>query len=219
MCGRYAVEHPEEFAARFGLEDIPDELTPRYNAAPGQELPVIVKEDFNRLEMMTWGLVPFWAKDSKIGYKMINARAEGIENKPSYQKPIKSQRCLIPATGFYEWAKIDGIKQPYFFHRKDGEPFAFTGLFDVWEGEGKKLWSFTIITCDSNDLIKPIHHRMPVVLNKEEEAEWLDENAEISELLKLIKPDEYSGWEKYKVSTEVNIPKVDNINLVSKLKN
>lgn len=156
---------------------------------------------------MKWGLVPSWAKDEKIGYKMINARSEGIETKPSFRAAFKRHRCLVPTTGFYEWKKVDAkMKQPYFIRLKSGEPFAFAGLWEVWGPDN--LETFTIITTENNELIEPIHTRMPVILHEKDEAVWLDPELHDADKLKeLLKPYPSEEMEMYEVSTFVNSPK------------
>jgi putative SOS response-associated peptidase YedK len=214
MCGRFArTSNEDKLQARFGFDD-PEGilLEPRYNIAPTQMHPVVtVESDHRVLRLMKWGLVPFWAKDTNIGYKMINARAEGIESKPSFREPFKKKRCLVLADGFYEWKKLGTkTKVPYFIRLKSGEPFAFAGLWDVWDKEEEPLETFTIITTDNNELIKPLHNRMPVILHQRDEAVWLDpELRDPGKLLPLLKPYPSDEMDMYEVSTIVNSPKND----------
>lgn len=216
MCGRFVkTSTREELSRRFGFDDVPagNLFDPRYNIAPSQEQPVlIISEDKRVVSQMKWGLVPSWSKDPKIGYKMINARSEGIEEKPSFKNPLKKRRCLIMADGFYEWYKPDKkIKMPYFFKLKSGEPFAFAGLWDLWSKGDEPLKTFTIITTQPNELMKPIHNRMPVILKESEESKWLDpEITDYRELLSLLKPYPSEEMECYQVSTIVNSAKNDN---------
>ena len=147
MCGRYVFSpgNSKKLKQRFNLSN-QLEIEQNYNVAPGQIVPVITRQSPKKAVEMKWGLVPFWAKDPKIGYKMINARAETVLFKPSFRKAIRSQRCLVPANGFYEWQRING-KQPYFISRKDGEIMSFAGIFDTWkDAEGSKINSYAIIT-------------------------------------------------------------------------
>lgn len=214
MCGRFARSTAkDDLQSRFGFDDPQGVLLePRYNIAPSQMHPVVIVEgDYRVLKMMKWGLVPFWAKDTNIGYKMINARAEGIQDKSSFKNPLRKRRCLVLADGFYEWKKIDKkSKIPYFIHLKSGEPFAFAGLWDIWDKEDEPLTTFTIITTDNNDLIKPIHNRMPVILHQKDEGTWLDpELRDPDRLLPLLKPYPSEEMEMYEVSTIVNSPKND----------
>jgi len=215
MCGRFVnTSSREELSIRFGFDDIPEGalFEPRYNIAPSQEHPVlIVSQDRRVVQMMKWGLVPHWSKDPKIGYKMINARSEGIEEKPSFRGPIKKRRCLVIADGFYEWLKPDKkTKVPYYFRLKSGEPFAFAGLWDLWDKGDEPLKTFTIITTTPNELMEPIHNRMPVILKEEDEGRWLDpENINPDDVVELLKPYPSEEMECFKVSTIVNSPKND----------
>lgn len=187
MCGRFSLISVGQFLAeRFDIE-VDDELKPRYNISPGQKIPIITEP--KKLSMAKWGLVPPWAKDSSIGYKMINARAETIGEKPAYRDAFRKRRCLIPADGFFEWRK----KVPYYF--TTGELFAFAGLYEVKDGH----MTCTIITTKPNEMVRPIHDRMPVIL--QDEKAWLD-TPDVS----LLAP--YAGeMKKVQVSTLVNTPK------------
>ena len=213
MCGRFArTTNEDKLQARFWFDDPQGTLLkPRYNIAPTQMHPVVVVESDRRvLKLMKWGLVPFWSKDATIGYKMINARSEGIENKNSFKNPLRKRRCLVLADGFYEWKKDKGAGVPYFIRLKSGEPFAFAGLWDRWDKGEEPLQTFTIITTDNNELIRPIHNRMPVILHQKDEAVWLDpELRDPEKLLTLLKPYPSDEMEMYEVSTIVNSPKND----------
>lgn len=179
MCGRYSQTlSAAELARRFSA-DAPRELElkPRWNLAPSQQAPVIFDDaGSRRLSMMRWGLVPSWAKDEKIGYKMINARAETAAEKPSFRKAFRTMRCLVPACSFFEW-KADAAtkaKLPVRIHRRDGAPFAMAGLWERWKApDGRELLSFTILTTAANAAIAPLHDRMPVILEPEDEGRWL----------------------------------------------
>jgi putative SOS response-associated peptidase YedK len=215
MCGRFVkTSSGEELSRRFGFDDIPSGnlFEPHYNIAPSQEHPIlIVSEDHRKVSPMKWGLVPYWAKDLKIGHKMINARSEGIEEKPSFRMPLRKRRCLVIADGFYEWCKPDKkTKVPHFFKLKSGEPFAFAGLWDLWNKDGQILKTFTIITTTPNELMKPIHNRMPVILKEADEGKWLDPEIEDPKnVLPLLKPYPSDEMECIKVSSLVNSPKND----------
>jgi putative SOS response-associated peptidase YedK len=193
MCGRYAFTPGSDFFDHFSLLD-PDyergSLQDNHNVSPGQLMPVITKgQKFNQLSLMRWGMVPSWAKDSKIGFKMINARAESISIKPSFKIPFRRHRCLIPANGYYEWKKEDKKKIPFYYTLKNQPLFAFAGLFDHWlSPDGVELQSYTIITTVSNDLAKAVHDRMPVILKSEDEKVWLDETSKEESLISLLKP-------------------------------
>lgn len=181
-----------------------------YNLAPTNQLAIVTHRDGHRvLESARWGLIPFFAKDEKTGYKMINAKAEGIEAKPSFRAAIKKRRCLIPADGFYEWTGEKGSKQPFFIRLKEGPVFAFAGLWEAWrpkDGPDDEPWltSCTIITTEPNELMAPLHNRMPVILEPEDEALWLDHEAPLPEALKLLRPYVAVDMEAWPVSTAVN---------------
>jgi len=214
MCGRYTnTISLKKLADRFGFKPLKSQFPPRYNIAPGQEAPVVVFQGANTLEMMLWGLVPRWAKEKKMGYKMINARAETLHEKPSFKRPFQGQRCLVLADSFYEWKKVPGSKSkiPMRIVLKNREPFAFAGLWDKWTTpEGKELYSFTIVTTQANDKLKSIHDRMPVILDPNQEATWLDPDLrDFKELKPLLKPYKNEELEAYPVSTTVNSPKND----------
>lgn len=223
MCGRYTLT-PEQKALQleFKFTSAPTPHEPRYNIAPSQPAPVIVREDENVLKMMKWGLIPYWAEDPKIGFKLINARAETITEKPSFKTAFKKRRCLVPADGFYEWEKGAGkqVKIPHRFVLKSGKLFSFAGLWDIWQTpEGKQLETFTIITTGPNELMKPVHDRMPVILHKEDEEFWLDPQADEKALLSLLKPYDSGLMEEYEVSIKVNSPKEDSPECVKPMRN
>lgn len=214
MCGRYTnTVSIKKLAERFGFKTIEDDFQPRFNIAPGQNAPVVFRNWPNKFEMMRWGLVPSWAKEERIGYKMINARAETLSSKPSFKRPFQRHRCLVLADSFYEWKSQTGTKNkiPIRIFLKDEIPFAFAGLWDHWKKpDGTELHSFTIITTEANRKLREIHDRMPVILKPEDEARWLDpELQDSSELGKLLKPYPDSEIEYYPVSTIVNSPKND----------
>jgi len=214
MCGRFTnTISIKKLAERFGFRLEDDSLAPRFNIAPGQQVPVVIRKEQNQLEMMQWGLIPFWAKEKKIGYKMINARSETLGEKPSFKGPLKRRRCLIPADGFYEWKSIPGQKKklPMRIVLKDREPFAFAGLWDAWKDPaGEELHTFTIITTVANETLRTIHDRMPAILAPEEEAVWLDPKlTEVGPLTSLLRPYPNDKVEAYPVSERVNSPKND----------
>ncbi|RJX35345.1 MAG: SOS response-associated peptidase [Desulfarculus sp.] len=210
MCGRFSqVSGLDQLQDRFDFPAAHMNYAPRYNLSPGQEaLAVTSGEQGRRGGMLRWGLVPHWAQEESAGYKMINARAEGIEAKPSFRRPFRRSRCLVPADGFFEWAPRSEGKQPFFLARKDRQPFALAGLWDAWpRPEGGQLKTFTIITVAANRLVKAIHERMPAILAPEDEAAWLDpgqsDPAALHELLRPC-PDEW--LEAFPVSPRVNSP-------------
>jgi putative SOS response-associated peptidase YedK len=219
MCGRYslAVADAKVVYERFMLSNRNFDFQPRYNIAPGQMNPVVVSQSPNALQPMLWGLIPHWAKDESRKFKTINARVEGIDKKATYRDPFKHHRCLVPATGFYEWDKSTKPSTPYYFRLKDEDLFAFAGLYDVWRDPQthKELYSYTIITCPANGVVGKIHTRMPVILHKEDEAAWLNlDIVEPEHLYPLLSPFEESAMEDYRVSHEVNTMRNDNGELI-----
>ena len=219
MCGRYvSATPPDELARYFGAQaPAPDQaLEPNHNVAPTQAVHAVRESGGVRgLDSLRWGLVPFWAKDPKIGNRMINARAETVATKNAYRRPFARRRCIIPADGFYEWRRLDGSnrKQPMFISRPDGEPFAFAGLWEVWrdqnnpdaDGEPRELHSCTIITCAANEAMGEIHDRMPVVLPPRVWDFWLDpSNKDPEATAALLLPAPSSLIRMHPVSTDVN---------------
>lgn len=207
MCGRYGYTNPdkEKIKKRFRLKRVVYDLKPSYNIAPTQDVPAILNRVPDEVWPIRWGLVPFWAKDIDIGSRLINARAETVTEKPAFRKSIRRQRCLILADCFYEWKKEGVRKQPYCIHAKGHEPFAFAGIWDVWETDGNQLHTCAIITCEPNATMKPIHNRMPVILDPENEEKWLKED-NLDEVKKLLIPAGDDRLEMYPISTLVNSP-------------
>lgn len=214
MCGRFvSATPPDQVAAYFGAEAPEALLEPSYNVAPTNDVYAVLSDGATRhLDAFHWGLVPLWAKDAKIGSKMINARAETLAEKNAYKSAFKKRRCLIPADGFYEWKKhpteAKGKKQPFFIHRPDDEPYAFAGLWEVWRGPDKDqepLRSCTIITTSPNEEMAQIHDRMPVILPPSAWDTWLDrENDDLALLGQLLVPSAPQVISMHPVSTEVN---------------
>jgi len=201
MCGRFSlVTVSTVISDRFKVA-IEEPMRPRYNIAPGQQVPVILNTDKEKIQMLRWGLIPHWAKDDKIGYKMINARAETLLERNSYKGPIKTKRCIIPADGFYEWKKTAAGRTPFRITLPDESLFAFAGIYDQWED----IYSFSIITVPPNDTVAPIHDRMPAILSPEHELMWLDETPAQVVIDKALKP--YPGEMKsYQISSLINSP-------------
>ena len=211
MCGRFALGLPPKSLAEYFQLDTAPEITPRYNVAPSQSVATIEidREKGGRaLKMKRWGLVPFWAKDNTIGARLINARAETAPEKPSFRSAFKHRRCLIPASGFYEWKRSDAGRRPYYFRMHDETPLAFAGLWEHWEGKtGDSIESCTILTTEANELMRPIHNRMPVILNPEYHDIWLDPHTARREVLEpLLIPYNSESLQCYPVSTYVNRP-------------
>lgn len=216
MCGSYSIVPGDKFYQRFAPVNRLVILKPNYNVKPGYMMPVITG---NRLSLMKWGLIPSWAKDPAIGYKMINARSETIIEKPSFRKPFTKQRCLVPASGFYEWQKTGKEKLPFYIRLKSDDLFSFAGLYDIWKDtEDKEIASFTIITTGPNGLVAPIHNRMPVILERESEEKWLEEPADMSKLISLLKPFPENKMEAYPVSRAVNYGENDSEELIKPVK-
>jgi putative SOS response-associated peptidase YedK len=192
MCGRFVLlTDLRVITESFNIQHVACEYKPGSNISPGQHVAAVVrKDDQNNLVDFRWGLIPSWAKDPSIGYKMFNARAETIAEKPSFRNAFKKRRCLIVADGFYEWQKIGRIKKPLRFSLKSGEPFGFAGLYETWiSPEKKPVNTCTIITTEPNDLLRPIHDRMPVIVKRELEDFWIDPvNSNQKELLSILQP-------------------------------
>jgi len=208
MCGRYTLKTPvETLAERFELDEYPSSISASYNIAPTQGVATVIAEDGKRkLEMLHWGLIPSWADDPSVGNRMINARGETVSTKPSFRKAFKNHRCPVLADGFYEWQKGANGKQPYYIHMEDDSPFAFAGLWESWHN-GREIRSATIITTDANDVVAPIHDRMPVILHPEDYDLWLDPDFDEKEpLTGLLKPYPAEMMEAYPVSRSVNSP-------------
>jgi len=216
MCGRFAQADPLEILAQqFALEEVFVDLSPRYNVAPGQQVAVILKEEKRVMVDLKWGLVPFWAKDPSIGNRMINARAETVREKPSYKNAIKKRRCLIPASGFYEWKKDGKAKVPHYFRLKSGKPFGLAGLWETWKDpDGQMLKTFTILTTEPNALAARVHNRMPVIIPENGYATWLDIANPPEAVQALLAPYPPDEMEAYPVSTMVNSPANDTEELV-----
>jgi putative SOS response-associated peptidase YedK len=219
VCGRYVtVSSPALLAERFHVTDVRiGELEPSYNVAPRADVPVVAERHGERvLDVLRWGLVPFWAKDPKIGDRMINARAETLLTSNAFKRAFERRRCIVPADGFYEWQKVEGKrpKVPWFIRRRDGEPLAFAGLWDTWHDraagdDAPRLRTCVIITTRPNDLLAPIHDRMPVVLPESEWDTWLSvDNHDTGTLTNLLVPLPANELEAWTVSTLVN--KADN---------
>lgn len=214
MCGRFvSATPPDQIAQYFGVEEVGETvLEPNYNVAPTTDVYTVLesREGVRRLEPVHWGLVPFWAKDLKVGNRMINARAETLAEKNAYKRAFAKRRCIIPVDGFYEWHKRPGhkTKQPYFIERADGEPFAFAGLWEIWrgpDGEDDPFPSVTIITGAANEKMAAIHDRMPIVLPPAAWDTWLDrEVTDLDRLAAYLVPAPSELITLHPVGTEVN---------------
>jgi len=191
MCGRFILlTDLSRIVQDFDIQDVACDYKPSHNTFPGQQIIAVVHDNVNRLVGFKWGLVPSWAKDPSIGSRMINARAETIAEKPSFRSAFRKRRCLIVADGFYEWKKEDRHKTPMHICLKSGEPFGFAGLYEHWMSpEGQSVNTCTIITTAANKLIMPIHDRMPVILSREAESEWIAPgNVDADRLVSMLQP-------------------------------
>jgi putative SOS response-associated peptidase YedK len=216
VCGRFTLRAPASvLAEQFAVYDV-SPIGPRFNVAPTQPVAAVrlappPGDAQRQLVALRWGLIPGWAKDAAIGNRMINARAETVAEKPAYRSSFRRRRCLILADGFYEWQKTGGQKQPYFIHMCDDRPFAFAGLWEAWHGpDDCPIESCALITTEPNDLVGPIHNRMPVILRPEDHDLWLDASIQQPERLQpLLRPYPPEEMDAYPVTTFVNSPAND----------
>lgn len=232
MCGRYALTTPADVLAQLFRLGVVTDYAPRYNIAPTQMAPVI-RADLNtgerRLDLLRWGLIPFWAKDESIGSKMINARSETVAEKPAFRKLLVRSRCVVPADAFYEWkkpAKAKDKKQPFALRLTDDRVFGFAGLWDSWNGPkdaplAEPLATYTILTTSSNAVAKQVHDRMPVMLISSERWDrWLDGSTEdAAALADLLQPIDANEMRAYPVSSRVSSPKYDDSTLLQRMDN
>ena len=209
MCGRFTLTIDlAALVARFCVPPAAANYNPRFNIAPSQPVIVVGDDGHRYLKPMRWGLIPSWAKDPAIGNRLINARVETLAEKPSFRAALQKRRCLIPADGFYEWQRLGNVKQPVRIRLKSREPFGFAGLWEQWTSPAhEEVLSCTIITTAANELIQPVHNRMPVILNPADEQTWLDpRNSDPALLLPLLTPYPSELLEFYTVSRAVNSP-------------
>ena len=225
MCGRFSNDaKPKQVEKEFSVKISDNNLfKPRYNIAPTQTIPAVLESDGERIiEGLRWGLIPSWSKDDSFASKLINARAETLSEKASFKNAFRSHRCIIPASGFYEWQKTDkGAKQPFYFYLKDKDVFGFAGLYEHWTDKetGELVETFTIITTEANKVLEPIHERMPVILKSESYDQWLDaKEKDTDKLQKLLAPYPAKEMDSYKVSKSVNSPSNDSPELIKNSK-
>lgn len=225
MCGRFTNKaKPEEIEKEFKVSMTTEALfKPRYNIAPTQIIPAVLEFDGERIiDGLKWGLIPHWSKDDSFAAKLINARAETLAEKPSFRDAFKKHRCIIPASGFYEWdKKSSGAKQPYYFHLKDKEVFGFAGLWEEWldKETGEQIETCTIITTEANEVLEPIHDRMPVILKSKDYDQWLDaKQTDTDKLQKLLVPYPAKEMTSHEVSRAVNSPTFDSPELIKNSK-
>lgn len=211
MCGRYTLSQPGDILKELGVpEDEQIELTPNYNVAPTQDVPIVRSgaKGGRQLAIVRWGLIPFWAKDEKIGNQMINARSESVAEKPAYKNAFKKRRCVVLADGFFEWKKQGSAKQPFHIYLAGHQPFVFAGLWERWSKGPEPIESCTIITTSANDKVAEVHDRMPVILGPEARDLWLDESVEDAELLtSILRPYPAEAMAFTPVSRMVNSPR------------
>ena len=227
MCGRFVQQYAVDIPARFGAS-APSAtqlaLVPRYNVAPTQQVPVVVEPERGerRVELVRWGLTPRFGKGGKGGKRgdqaptLFNARTETLLEKATFRRLVPQRRCLVPADGFYEWEKVGGSKLPWLYRLKGAQPFAFAGLYDVWtEPDGREVTACTILTTAPNELVLPVHDRMPVILPRDLEDEWLDPDLDDPEgLLPLLGPYPAGAMERIAVSKLVNNSRLDDPRLI-----
>lgn len=231
MCGRFALRSSfqqlkKEFSFQHYQTEFNDDLTldPSYNIAPGQKVMVLVGDRQQKkliFQYFRWGLIPFWAKDQSIGNKLINARAETVDQKPSFKHSFKHRRCAVIADGFYEWKKDKSGKSPYFIQMKDQRPFGFAGVYDHWKmPQDRTIDSCAIITTEPNDRMREIHSRMPVILDRNQLLKWIMEDSENTECLKsILKPFNQNDLKIYEVSSYVNSPSNNSEQCIKPLNN
>jgi len=214
MCGRFAIKFTlEEANKRFHVEEIKAKFAPSYNIAPSQNIPVIYNENGKIvLDSFKWGLIPHWAKEPNSGYKMINARVETLAEKHIYNKELIEGRCLIPASGFFEWKKANGSKKPMFIHVKDQDIFPFAGISSLWNApNGKIIKTCSIVTTKPNKFMEKIHNRMPTILQKKNEEDWINPKlTDKKEIISILSSYDSKEMEAYEVSSMVNSPANNN---------
>jgi putative SOS response-associated peptidase YedK len=209
MCGRYVLHvHLSEITDEFEIYDVDYVWEPSFNIAPGQNIAGVVKNEKNRLATFRWGFIPRWTKKIDTGIRMINARAETLSQKPAFSYAFQKQRCIIPANGFYEWQKEEDKKRkiPFYLSLRSDKLMGFAGLYDKWKSpEGKIITSCTIITTSPNELVQPLHNRMPVILEPDKREMWLDKTiGDPRELMPLLKPYDAGKMKAVEVAPKVN---------------
>jgi putative SOS response-associated peptidase YedK len=216
MCGRFSItKEKDEIEDRFEIHIDPAMFVKNFNAAPSQILPIITNEEPEQASFHKWGLIPHWAKDESIGNKLINARGETIAEKPSFRDAAEKRRCLVVTDGFYEWQRSGSEKQPYRITLSDESLFTFAGLWESWNApDGRDVRTFTIITTEPNELMNPIHNRMPVMLTPEMEKVWISDEP-MEEVLHLLKPYDENDMNAYPVSKRVNSSKNNDISILN----
>lgn len=223
MCGRFYLDvAKDQLMAHYALDAAPDDISPRYNIAPSQDILAVraIDQHERNLDYLHWGLIPSWAQDDHPHYSMINARAETVASKPAYRSAFKHRRCLIPVSGFYEWHPQADYKQPYAISLKDDGVFSLAGLWEHWESQdGKVIESCSIVVTEANTVLKPIHDRMPVIIAPDNYATWLDPAIQDKEsLTPLLHPYSAALMKSYPVSRRMNNPGYDNPDCLAPIK-
>lgn len=215
MCGRFTLDRIDQLEKRFGAI-LPNDISANYNIAPGQMVLTLIKNSPIKFKKMKWGIIPGWSKSEKVHFSNINSRKENILQSRVYSRLLANKRCLIPASGYYEWKKDNNTKIPYYFTLKNHEIFSFAGLYDIWHNGENNIFSCSIITLPAPLKICNIHPRMPAILDKKGEQVWLDKKNTKDTLLKLLeKPNAIPSY--YKISPEVNNPKNNSSSLIEKI--
>lgn len=220
MCGRFGLTRPEALQLeRFGITELPP-LMPRYNIPPGSDILVVrERKGFTQAEMIRWGLVPSWAKDPSIGNRMANVRSDTALEKSSFRAAMQKRRCLIPADVFFEWQDVPGLKRrkPYAVALKGAEPFAFGGLWEAWREQESGEWLITcaILTAEPNELLVPIHDRMPVIIRPGDYDEWIDPSTSVTGVRRLVQPYSAEAMKAWEISLLVNDPRTDDARVIA----
>jgi putative SOS response-associated peptidase YedK len=221
MCGRFTITLTIGLPERFNVRSPGLPLAPRSNIAPSQPVPVVIRPDGGEPDLveMVWGLIPHWVRDPASAHPVINARAETLEDRPSFRHPLLYNRCLVPANGFYEWKRSGKVREPYYIHRIDDDLVAIAGLYDVWDTPaGDKLRTFAIITTEPNPLVSRYHDRMPAILKRELEERWLEPGPLTTDAVKeILTPYPADLLEAYRVSRLVNDPAREGSDLIQRL--
>ena len=215
MCGRFMLNSDAAaIATEFEIETVRG-VEPRYNIAPSQPVLIIRNEDHGRTAIeVRWGLIPSWSRDPKIGNRLINARSETVAKKPAFRAAFRRRRCLVPASGYYEWQARPGGKKPFFIYAAAAGCFAIAGLWERWQRDDQVIESCTVLTCDANRRLSEIHNRMPVVIRRDAYNLWLNAAAELSALTAVLKPAPDSSFDMHPVSKRVNSPRNDSIECI-----
>jgi len=219
MCGRYSLLCTDDLGNRFRVYDPSIGRRSRFNVAPSQSMPVVVRREETEMVLMQWGLVPHWARDPAGGPRPLNARAETLAERTMFRGLLQQNRCLVPASGFYEWRRDGGRKAPYYVRLRNAGLFAIAGLYDIWHGaDGSALATYTLVTTVANEVVAPLHNRMPAILRREDEERWIAGGVpSADELHKLLGPYPADDMAAHPVSTRVNSPATDDPSLIAPL--